>query len=311
MRIPIAAIILLILGFVLLLNTTGTVSWGLWLHVFRIWPVILIAVGANILLAPRFPILSGLVVALVFAAGVGLAFLSNQTMDGYGYQIANESYHSSNLANIHTMEMKIAFGAGSLAIDSDLSQFGESLFAVHSTGINATVDETQNYGISEVALSAGAPDAFLRDFDNGWEFDIDLFRLVRGLGDINWEVGVSPDVAVSLDIDAGAAELDLNLHDINLDALDLDIGAADVYVVLPGDARHTDVYIDAGAADVDIAVPEGVAALIEFNSALASLDVDTLRFPMNSGVYQSLDYATAHNRVYINIDAGVSDISIN
>lgn len=311
MRIPLAAIVLLILGVVLLLNTTGIVNWGVWLHLFRFWPVILIAVGVNILLAPRFPILSALVVALIFAGGVGLAFLSNQTVEDYGYQFGYESYHSSNLANVHTLEMNIGFGAGSLSIDSDLSRNGDSLFAVHSSGINAVVEESRNDGVSEVALSADAPDALLNYYDDGWNVNIDLFGLFRGLGDINWEIGISPDVAVAMDIDAGAAELVLNLRDVDLDTLDLDIGAADVEIVLPANAGHTNVDIDAGATDIDIAVPDGVAALINSDSAISSIDIDDARFPKIGDAWQSPDYATAENRVKINIDTGASSVSIH
>ena len=305
------AILLVILGIVLLLNTTGVVGWGIWWHIIlRFWPVALIAVGFHIMLAPRFPLLSALAVALIFAAGVGAAYLSNQTAEGYGYQLGYESVHSSSLANIHTLDMNIDFGAGSLAIGSDMSGFQGSLYSVRSTGIGVAADETRNEDISEVTLSVDAPDALMNTYDDSWGVNIDLFGLFRSLGDIDWEVGISPDVTVKLDIDAGAADIDLDLRDVNLEALDIDIGAADVDIVLPAHAGYTDVRIDAGAADIDISVPDDVAALIESDSALISLDVDTSRFPGSDGVYQSPDYDTARNRVYINIDAGVSDISI-
>lgn len=311
-QIPFAAILLLIVGIVLLLNTTDVVGWGIWWHViFRFWPVILIAVGFHIILAPRFPLLSALVVAVIFAAGVGAAYLLNQTVEGYGYQLGYESAHSSNLADIHTLDMNIDFGAGSLAIGSDMSGFGNDLYFVRSTGIGVAADETRNESISEVTLTVAAPDALMNDYNDGWNINIDLFGLFRSLGDIDWKVGISPDVTVKLDIDAGAADIDLHLGDLNLEVLDMDVGAADVDIVLPAHAGHTDVRIDAGAADIDISVPDDVAALIESDSALISLDVDTSRFPGSDGVYQSPGYDTARNRVYININAGVSDISIN
>ena len=312
MRIPIVAIALLVLGFVLLLNTTGVVSWGIWLHLFRFWPLILIAVGLNIILSPRFPVTSAIVVALVLAAGIGAAaYLSNQTAEGYDYQPGYKSAHSSNLADIHTLDMNIGFGAGSLAIDSDMSGFQDDMFFVRSTGIDFAVDETRNEGVSDVAISLDNPETLRSEDDGGWEVNLDLFDLFHSLGDIDWDVGISPDVAVSLDIDAGAADVDLDLAHVNLDTLNLDIGAADVDVTLPVESGHTDVYLNAAAADIDIGVPHGVAALIESDSALTSLDVDTSRFPGNDGVYQSSDYATAQNRVHIRIDAGISDISIN
>ena len=310
-RTPFAAILLLTVGIVLLLNTTGVIGWGIWWHIFRFWPLILIAVGFHIILAPRFPLLSALVIALICTVGVGLAYFSNQTVQGYGYQLGYESAHSSNLANVHTLEMNIGFGAGSLDIGSNMSGFGDDLYFVRSTGIGVAADETRNRGISEVTLSMDAPDSLMNDYNDGWNVGIDLFGLFRSLGDIDWKVGISPDVIVKLDIDTGAADIDLHLRDVNLEVLDMDVGASDVDVALPVHAGHTDIRIDAGAADIDISIPDDVAALIESDSALVSLDVDNSRFPGSNGVYESPDYDTAQNRVYINIDAGVSNISIN
>ena len=47
---PIAGIILLFVGAVLLLETMGYLSWELWQHLWRFWPVIIVIAGLNILL---------------------------------------------------------------------------------------------------------------------------------------------------------------------------------------------------------------------------------------------------------------------
>ena len=321
------AILLVILGIVLLLNTTGVVGWGIWLSLFRFWPLILIAVGLNIILGRRFPVVSALLVTLILCAGVGVAYVFDRdTEPGY---FVGTSNHSWALGDAETLDMEIDFGAGSLAIDSGVSTGADELFVVRASGIDAAVTPTRNsaraqngggyYGYSPigtdgkvaVTLSPKGPRDLRVAHGGGWDIDIDLWGLFQRLGDVNWEVGISPEVAVKLDIDAGAADIALDLRDINLEALDIDIGAADVNVVLPAHAGHTDVSIDAGAADIDIFVPDDVAALIESDSALISLDVDTSRFPESDGVYQSPGYDTARNRVHISIDAGVSDISIN
>ena len=51
--IPTGAIILVIVGVVLLLQTTGVVSWDLWLNLWRFWPVLIIAIGINVFLGRR------------------------------------------------------------------------------------------------------------------------------------------------------------------------------------------------------------------------------------------------------------------
>ncbi len=314
---PFTAILLLAIGIALLLNTTGVVGWGIWLQFVHLWPVILIAVGLNMILAPKFPLISALAVALIFAAGVCAAYLFDRSA-GPGYL----SYHSWALDDISALEMEIEFGAGSLVIDSGVSPGANELFVARSTGSGVAVNPVPRgggigyrplaiEGNVAVKLSPESPRSPRFAYDGGRNLDIDLWGPFYRLHDTDWDVGISPDVAeVKLDIEGGAAEMDLRLTDLNVKTLDMDIGAADVEIDLPANAGHTSVYIDAGAADIDISVPDGVAALIESDSGTSSIDIDDARFPRTGEVWQSPGYDTAQNRVEINIDAGASSVSI-
>ncbi len=293
-RLSVAALLLLTLGIVLLLNTTGAVGWGIWWQLFRFWPLILIAVGLNIILSPRFPLVSALVVALILAVGVGAAYLSSEDT---AYDDLRMSSYSVPANGADTLELDIDFGAGSLVIDSLASPDEDTLLAANFNDSGADVRESRSGNVAEVTLE-------------GWDFDIDLFGLFRSLGDLNWNVRISPATAVRLDIEGGAADMDLLLADLNVKIVDIDVGAADVDITLPA-AGHTNVDVDAGAADIDIVVPDGVAAWIRLDSALSSIDVDATRFPKIGDDWKSADYDTSRNRVEINIDAGASDISIN
>ena len=308
-RLSITAILILTLGIVLLLNTTGLVGWGIWLPLFRLWPLILIAIGLNIILTPRFPIISAIVVALIFAAGLGAAYLSSWEIPGDGNR-SRQYGISSNQSEL--LELDINFGAGSLVVDSIVSPDENEVIMADFNNLGARVDKKVIENGTGIILSVDAPGVRLEDDGDGWKYEIDLFGLFRTLGNLRWDVGVSPEIAeIILDIEGGAADIDLRLTDLNVKTLDIDIGAADIDIDLPSDAGHTQVYIDAGAADIDIAVPDGVAALINSDSALSSLDVDTSRFPETGEVWQSPDYDTAQNRVEINIDTGASSVSIH
>ena len=58
-------------------------------------------------------------------------------------------------------------------------------------------------------------------------------------------------------------------------------------------------------------VPPGVAAQIDFDGGVSSMDIDESRFPkQDNGQYVSPDFSNAANRVTIKIEAGVSDITI-
>ena len=114
---------------------------------------------------------------------------------------------------------------------------------------------------------------------------------------------VSPDVALDLDIRAGAADLDLDLTHLNVRRVFVGAGASHVRIRLP-DSGKTLVEIEAGAADIQITVPQGVAARIDNDSFLNSTSIDSGRFPKSDGEHRSPDYFTAEDRVDIDIEAG-------
>jgi hypothetical protein len=128
---------------------------------------------------------------------------------------------------------------------------------------------------------------------------------------LDWDIRLNGDIPLNLKIDSGASATVLDLTDLKVVELDIDTGASSTEVSLPANAGNTVVDIDSGAASVNIRVPSGVAARIKVKSGIASINVDSIRFPrLDGGLYQSADYATATNRADITIDTGVGSVDI-
>ncbi len=127
---------------------------------------------------------------------------------------------------------------------------------------------------------------------------------------LDWNIALTREVPLSLVIKSGASRAELDLTDLKVNRLDLDTGASSTRILLPAQAGECTVDIDAGAASLEIRVPQGVAARIRIEEALAALEIDPSRFLRSEGGYESADYAAASNRVDIKIDAGVGRISI-
>jgi len=68
----IGPVILIGLGVVFLLNNLGTLSWSVWTVIFRLWPVLLVAAGLDLLLGRRsvWGSLLALVLTVMIVAGV-------------------------------------------------------------------------------------------------------------------------------------------------------------------------------------------------------------------------------------------------
>jgi hypothetical protein len=90
----------------------------------------------------------------------------------------------------------------------------------------------------------------------------------------------------------------------------LETGAASVDVTFPRAAGETEASIRAGAASLDLLIPEGVAASITIDSGVSSVNVDEGRFPKTGDRYESPDFNSAQNKVTLDIDIGAASLKV-
>jgi hypothetical protein len=126
----------------------------------------------------------------------------------------------------------------------------------------------------------------------------------------SWTLGLSPEVPLDLRLEIGAAKTSLDLADLRVRRLELHTGASETRVRLPRAAGATEVKTEHGAAALTLEIPAGVAARIRTRMALGSSQVDESRFPRVGDIYQSVDYATAVNKVDIDAQGGVGSLRI-
>ena len=92
----------------------------------------------------------------------------------------------------------------------------------------------------------------------------------------------------------------------------MSVGAASTWIRLPEAAGATAAHISGGAATITLEIPQGVGAQIRHRGGLSTINVDQGRFPqVGEGTYRSPDYATAQNKVDLNLETGVTTIQVN
>ena len=264
---------------------------------WSLWPVALVAVGAGLVLSRVRVWLGSLSFLVILTAGFATAWALAAA--GQGPVIHRESI-AVNMGNATVARLELQVGAGTLTLDAeappDLLLAGELE--------SRTVGDT--YSISEAHRPGGRSVIRLNNAA-GREFSI----IPGQAPSEEWTLRLTPHIRTEIRVDAGAADIDLDLRDLDLQRLEIEAGAADVDVVMPATAGRTEAKIDVGAASVRITVPEGVAARIDIDAGLSSIQVDEARFPQQSDdVYASPNFGDAANRLDIRIDAGASHVEI-
>jgi len=104
--------------------------------------------------------------------------------------------------------------------------------------------------------------------------------------------------------------MELELSELKVSELRLDIDAGNCKVTMPSSADTTHVYIKADVANIELTIPDGVAAKIWADIDLSAFDVDESRFPKQGDYYISDNFDTAQNRIYLEIDCDVGRVQV-
>jgi len=131
-----------------------------------------------------------------------------------------------------------------------------------------------------------------------------------GPSDGVWRYQLTQAVPVTLDIDAGASKLDMDLKDVLATRIELKTGASSVTMTLPAHGASL-LDVEAGAASISLQIPDATAARIRVKEGVTTLNVDLNRFPKSGlGSYQSTNFDTATDRTEIIIQSGLGSITV-
>jgi len=191
-------------------------------------------------------------------------------------------------------KMSLAFGAGQVHINGEAAD-GELLNGNFVGGVEY---RTKNDGdFTDLSIKNSTADFFQAIMPWTW-------------GAREWKFGLSKLISWQLHFEMGASDMHIDLTDLRVEELEIDTGASNTKIVLPANAGHTHVDLSGGAASIHFEVPKGVAARIQVDSGLASIDINRERFPRVGSYYKSDNYDTAANKVDISADFGAGSLSI-
>ncbi|MBI2757143.1 MAG: hypothetical protein HYX49_00525 [Chloroflexi bacterium] len=125
-----------------------------------------------------------------------------------------------------------------------------------------------------------------------------------------WQYRLNPDLPTAIKIESGASRLDIDLTGLRVPLFSFNGGASRLNLTLPARMENVLVDIEAGAASIDLQVPQGVAMRFRTKS-VGSLNIDESRWPRREGgIYQSSDYDSAKYRAEVTIDGGATSITV-
>ncbi len=287
----VGAIFLIILGTVFLLANLGILAVNVWQLLLSLWPVLLVAIGLDLVIGRRslWASLAGLVALLAILAGA--LWLYGIRLEG-GQALRSQEV-SQPLQGVKSAEIVLENGAGDVNIHA-LSGSSNLIAGKISSGRGRNAFE-------ELSIQGSQARYRLRETDTYM-----FFR--ERIGENTWDLGLSSQIPLDIRYSQGAGNTQLDLSGLQLSALKINVGVGQTTVTLPATGNF-DARIDGAIGQIVIVVPNGMALRVQSNTALANLAVPG-GYQKSDRVYTSPGYETSASKVNLVIGMAIGNVTV-
>ncbi len=278
------------IGALLLLDNLGYLAISVLDFILSLWPVLLIAIGFDLVFGRRSVWLSLVGAVIVLAVLAGALWLYQGRIGAAqpeGEQI------SQDLSGAEAARIVLSPGVAALHVEA-LETGDELVTGVVTPGFNQRLDQNVSMEGDRAVVRLGTQGGPVSFTGNATR--------------LRWELALNPDVPLDLEVDLGVGETDLDLSGLELESLSLDFGVGDASVILPstGEYRAT---IDGGIGQIEVILPQGLEARIRVDNGIAAVSLPA-GLSQDDEIYTTGSYAGAENRVDLDVSQAIGNVRI-
>lgn len=291
-------VILVLTGVLFFLKNFDIIYFS-WRDIFHLWPLVLVLIGISILPVKTTVKLILTVIAILFTLLI-LYFSPGywRSCSWIGWQDKQE-YHDEHWSsqsfeepfNDETEVATLAFDA--VAGSFEIAGYTSELFEFEKEGNIGPYESMIEISNNEVKVKIVLEEhqIFSGNIRNKARFSLNANPL--------WE----------LDLDIGAARVEMDLSQYRVRKIKIDGGAASIDIKLGDRCDNTIVKVNTGASAVKILIPENVACEIDTDTFLSSTSLNGFN-KVGKNTYVSENFADCEKNISIELDSAISSFKV-
>jgi hypothetical protein len=303
--------ILLFLGGILLLRNFGYIEFY-WKSFFKMWPVLIILFGVNLLLPKKGigPALSVILtlIALVFLGYQGMKHPRETFSWRYGNSeqktiYRSESRSSQNTSTLYHVDLDSSMQVAQLHING-----GATEYHLEATDGKYLVDARFEHSRNSVYRNS------FSQMDSLVKVHLNMSNRNKGES-ITWDsdnevhILLNKSLPWSIYLTSGAVTSDFDLRELSIQKLHFKGGASSFSAVMGMPLENTQIEVDSGVADVELEIPQAAACRIVVRTGMTSRQFKGFE-KQEDGSYITPGYHEASNKFNITLRGGLSSFSV-
>jgi hypothetical protein len=250
--------VLIGVGLIALLGNLGLLARANIFVLFRLWPLLLILVGLDLMFGRRSPAIGALIGIAAVALVIGLMLVGPSLGLSGGWEIKTSTLIEP-IGEATSARVNLNLSTGSTLVtalsdspnlfEAQLKHLGKIKFDVRGER-EKTLRLSQHDGVRFFWFDA---------------FDDD--------DELHWDIGLNPRVPLELEVDGGSGASTLDLGALQLTRLQLDVGSGAVEAHLPATERRYEAQVDGGSGSCRLDVAGGAGVDMEIDVGSGSVRV--------------------------------------
>lgn len=295
------SVLFISVGFVLLLNTLDKLDWSIWWQILHLWPVLLIAIGIELLFKrTTLAFLGMLSPILILLAILGPVYFYHDYGQIPPFALNLKEYKWSekpdSIVTKATVILDITGGQLDISssqedlIQAELKYWGRKPycgFYYSDLDSSATLEIRENN----------------RHWTNG---------LWKNMKENDWNINLSKLPLFDLRVYSAATNAFLDLSEIKVEKLRLEADVSKAKIKLGKLVPNISAQIESDVSDVNILVPKESGLKITSRADLSSTDFNKLSLVSEEkDVFFTNGFQTAQNKIEIKLGGAISSLKID
>ncbi|MEP7103278.1 MAG: LiaF domain-containing protein [Candidatus Dojkabacteria bacterium] len=305
------ALTLIIVGIVFLLNTTGILGWGIWINIFKFWPLFIVSAGISIIFrgSRLLKFIGSVITFVLFLIILFLAILnpfqsstriffpfassSNSTI-----QHANVTIKENEYSDVQNKSLNVDLSMGQVAIvDSESKDYLNLVTDFYVDSQKVVVTKNLEDSNLSVSLTNNNQNNFFTG-TQGPNYAIDLGQ---------------NSIPTNLALNFGAGDSVVNLSSQLINNFSVEVGAGNSTLQVSRISLPTGSFnVKTGLGNLKLSLPSNVGLKINYKVGLGNISLNDKKLSSGTGnsTFISDNYDTASKNVVINVEVGLGNIDI-
>jgi hypothetical protein len=294
----VAPVFFIAIGTVILLSNLDIVQWNVWEVILNLWPVLIIAIGLDILVARRSflgAILALVLLTAILAGALWVMEMGTAVTPGFEGEQFVQTLDGAERIVVIIDPAVASLRIGSLQAD----QMEADTLMQGNLQVNRSGTFERQYRISGSTGTLNLSHGGFRGTSPGW----------RGIN-WDWELYFNPQVPIDLQINQGAGSIELDLSDLNVTDLSVDLGIGRAEVILPEGDEPVNASVKGAIGEMIIYIPREKAVRLSSSTGLAVINVPAEFAQEGDEYFYDGTGTNSNNIVALNVDQAIGRISI-